>query len=100
MIVNKHNDGLPNNPKINSLTEAWDDLGLSTDALVLPECILPDQSHVHVSPNRHRFIMRPTEDAAIYVKPSTSTGVEATTNVTEATTNVTCDNVTTTKPKR
>lgn len=47
---------LPDNPEINDLIEARDNLGLSTDTIDLHGCILPDQSHIHVSPNGRRFI--------------------------------------------
>lgn len=78
LFLDKCKDKLPNNPKINDLIKAWDNLGLSTDFLDLAGCILSDQSHVHVSPNGRRL----TEHAAIHVKPSSSKGIEVTTNVT------------------
>ena len=82
IFLDKYKNKLPNNPKTNDLIEAWDNLGLSTNTLDLAGCILPDQSHAHATPNGRRFILRPTEHAAIHVKPSSSKGVEATTNVT------------------
>ena len=48
----------------------------------LAGCILPDQTHARAAPNGSRSILRPTEHAAIHIKPSYSKRVEATTNVT------------------
>ena len=76
IFLDKYKNKLPNNPKTNDLIEAWDNLGLLTNTLDLAGCILPDQSRAHATPNGHRFILRPTEHAAIHVKPSSRKGVE------------------------
>ena len=55
---------------------------MSTDTLDLAGYIFCSQSHVHAAPSGCRFILRPTEHAAIYVKPLSGKRVEATTNVT------------------
>ena len=72
---------LPSKPQKNDLTEAQDNLGLSTDTFDLAGCILPDQTHAHAAPHGNRFILRPNEHATIHIKLSSGKGVEATINV-------------------
>ena len=55
---------------------------MSTDTRDLAGYIFRGQSHVHAAPSGCRFILRPTEHAAIYGKPLSGKRVEATTNVT------------------
>ena len=82
ILLGKYKEKVLNNPKTNYLLEACDNLTLSTDTRDLAGGIFPDQLHVHSAPNGHRLILRPTEYAAIHVKPSTSKGVETKRNVT------------------
>ena len=82
ILLGKYKEKVLNNPKTNYLLEACDNLTLSTDTRDLAGGIFPDQFHVHSAPNGHRLILRPTEYAAIHVKPSPSKAVETKRNVT------------------
>ena len=79
VLLDKCKDKLSDNPKINDLIKACEDVGLSTDTLDLAGGIPPDPSHVHAARNECRFILRLTEHAAIHFKPLSSKGVETTT---------------------